>query len=232
MKTKSYLIQSITLIISSLLIGACSIHQTKHSTHHTNHANEHMHKKHSHEELIKRFDDPKRHEWQQPEKVIKILSPLKSQKVMDIGVGSGYFSKYFLEAGAFVTGADVDAQFLDFVQTKFPSKEYPNFSTRKIQYDDPLVQNNEFDLIFICNTYHHIDQRVTYLKKLIHGIKPTGKIAIVDFKMKSDSTIGPPQKLRLSEEHVLSELQQAGFSKIKVLNDVLPEQYIILGYKK
>ena len=191
-----------------------------------------MHKQHSHADLIKRFDDLKRAEWQRPEKVLQLLSPIKDQKVMDIGVGSGYFSKYFLQAGAIVTGADVDDKFLEFVNTKFPKLQYPQFSTIKILFDDPLVQSNEFDLIFLCNTYHHIDDRINYLKKILQGIKSKGKIAIVDFKMNPQSKIGPPKELRLSEQQVLEELKLVGFTNIQVFTEELPEQYIILGYKK
>lgn len=197
-----------------------------------NKANKHMHGNHSHNDLIKRFDDPARDQWQQPEKVIKLLAPIKNQKIMDIGVGSGYFSHYFIKAGAIVVGADVDQKFLDFVNQKFPIEKFPNFTSRKIEYQDPKVEAEEFDLIFLCNTYHHIENRDEYLKKVLKGLKhQSGRIAIVDFKANSASHIGPPQKMRLSADLVKKELSIAGFSKIEILSNELPEQYIILGHK-
>jgi 2-polyprenyl-3-methyl-5-hydroxy-6-metoxy-1,4-benzoquinol methylase len=114
-------------------------------------ANEHMHRV-SHAELIKRFDDPKRDEQQRPEVVMKLLSPLANLEVIDIGIGSGYFAKHLLDGGAFVTGADVDDKFLKFVTEKFSAQDYPRFKILKIDFNDPKMKADFYDMAFTSNT--------------------------------------------------------------------------------
>ena len=37
------------------------------------------------------------------------------------------------------------------------------------------------DLVFSCDTYHHMDDRVAYFKSLTRYHKPDGRVAILDF---------------------------------------------------
>src|SRR5262250_2336948 len=54
-------------------------------------ANKHMHEMRF-EDLVARFEDPARKEWQKPDEVIAGLGPLSGKTVADIGAGTGYFS--------------------------------------------------------------------------------------------------------------------------------------------
>ncbi len=210
-----------------LIIMSCSHHQTDHNS-----ANKHMHRA-SHQKLISNFEDLKRDQWQKPELVMKLIAPLKGLKVIDIGVGSGYFSKHLLAAGAKVTGADVDEKFLEHSRKRFDEKQYPNFNALKIAYDDPKMKDTFYDMAFTSNTYHHIENRVSYLKKIKAGLKSLGRVVILDFK-KSDykkTNFGPPQNMRVSLETVISELKQAGFDKISVNEDDFVDHYLVIATK-
>jgi ubiquinone/menaquinone biosynthesis C-methylase UbiE len=187
----------------------------------------------SHHQLISNFENPQRDQWQKPELVMQLIAPLNGLEVIDIGVGSGYFSKHLLKAGAYVTGADVDEKFLKHVRHRFNKKDYPNFNTLKIAYDDPKMKATSFDLAFTSNTYHHIENRVEYLKKVMAGLKSSGRIVIIDFK-KSESKItdfGPPQSMRLAVETVVSELRQAGLEKVNVNLDDFTDHYLVIATK-
>jgi SAM-dependent methyltransferase len=37
------------------------------------------------------------------------------------------------------------------------------------------------DLVFSCDTYHHMENRVAYFQSLARYLKPGGKVAILDF---------------------------------------------------
>ena len=208
-------------ILSFLLILANCSHQHGH-----NHANKHMHVK-SHEILIADFEDPKRDLWQKPDFVLKKMGDLKDKSIVDIGVGSGYFSHYFLKAGALVTGADVDDKFLQHVKERFLS--FKKFSTHKLEFNDPKLNGLKFDFIFTSNTYHHIDNRVDYLRKLKQALGQNGKLVIVDFKKNAqNSDFGPPLSMRVDYETVIQELQLAGYSPYFSSQDELPNQYLII----
>jgi 2-polyprenyl-3-methyl-5-hydroxy-6-metoxy-1,4-benzoquinol methylase len=192
-----------------------------------NHANQHMHVK-SHEILIAGFEDPKRDLWQRPNIVLKLMGDLKGKRILDLGVGSGYFSNHFLNAGAKVTGADVDDRFLQHVEERFSSNQ--NFNTHKLEFNDPKQIAPLYDIIFTSNTYHHIDNRVDYLKKLKSGLNPKGIVVILDFKANDLSLdVGPPPRMRIATDSVIKELQLAGFSIQSSSQEDLPHQYLIIA---
>ena len=81
-------------------------------------------------------------------------------------------------------------------------------------------------MVFIVNTYHHIENRSDYFKKVKKGIKDDGELIIIDF-FKVESPIGPPLDHKLSMDVVVTELKKAGYSSFEVNVELLPYQYII-----
>lgn len=205
-----------------LFIFSCS-----HDGH--NHANKHMHKK-SHAELIKSFNDPARDKWQRPQIVLLKMGDLHNRNVIDIGSGSGYFTKYFIQANAQVTAADVDERFLDYIKMNLKSS---NLFLKRIRYDDPLMGKDQFDMAFTCNTYHHIDNRVGYFRKVLKGLRKGGKLVVVDFKKENlNVKVGPPLSMRIDVNEVRKELELAGFKNIQIDHNSLTRQYIVIAYKQ
>ena len=82
------------------------------------------------------------------------------------------------------------------------------------------------DVVLIVDTYHHIENRISYLKKLRKSLRKDGMLVIVDFK-KEKTPQGPPLELRLAEKHVESELKAAGFGLVTTDRKTLAYQYII-----
>ena len=195
-------------------------HQPEHSS-----ANEHM-RRSSVEDLIERFESPGRDAYQQPQKVLEYLGDIQGLTIMDIGAGSGYFSVKLAEKGAVVIAADVDDEFLEFVKNRIEKDGLKNIETRKIPYDSPDLREQEVDMVFIVNTYHHIENRPEYFVKVKDGTKPDGELVIIDF-FKTDIPVGPPVNHKLSIDEVVDELKKAGYSSFDVNVDLLPYQYII-----
>jgi len=79
------------------------------------------------------------------------------------------------------------------------------------------------------DTYHHIGNRTQYFAKLKSLLRPTGRIAIVDFN--ADSPSGPPAQHRISPERVMEELNAAGYSLMETLQ-FLPRQYYLVFRKR
>jgi len=88
-----------------------------------------------------------------------------------------------------------------------------------------LVLPAKINLVIIVNTYHHIDDRIRYFKKLKDLLLPGGRLAIVDFT--KASTMGPPVEHRISKDQVEAELNEAGFDLSEDL-DLLPNQHFLV----
>ncbi len=100
-----------------------------------------------------------------------------------------------------------------------------NYQVKKVGYQGEGIAQLQLDIFFLCNVYHHINERVAYFAKVKKSLRPDGRLVIVDF-YKKETPIGPPVKHKMSKEKVASEMQQAGFSLAKT-HSILPYQYIL-----
>ena len=173
------------------------------------------------------FEDPARAQWQKPDEVIASLGPLDGKIVADIGAGTGYFAFPLAKKAAKVIAIDIDQRFLDYIEQKRRTQKVgANIETRITAPDSPGLKPAEADLVLIVDTYHHIENRIDYLKKLKKDLAKSGLLVIVDYK-KEKTPPGPPVELRIAQESVESELKSAGFAVVSADRDLLPYQYII-----
>jgi SAM-dependent methyltransferase len=193
-------------------------------------ANAHMNRS-GFEELVARFESPERVGWQMPQLVLDALGPLEGRTVMDLGAGTGYFSFRLAEAGARVIAADVDDRFLAYIAARRDSVGLPEdvLSLRKVPYDAPRLEPAELDVFLTVNTYHHIQDRPAYFRKVRHGLDMAGRAVIVDF-LPGQTPHGPPAAERVAPAVIVDELRQAGFREILVDSTTLPEQVIVTAF--
>jgi len=128
-----------------------------------------------------------RDSWQHPEQVIHVLEIQPGQHIADLGSGSGYFTFRFADvvgpAGR-IYAVDVDSGMNKYVERQMRKRGYQNIEVILAQYHDPLIPRDGADLIFTCNTYHHFKDRVTYFTQAQKYLRPSGRIAIIDFNGK------------------------------------------------
>jgi hypothetical protein len=91
------------------------------------------------------------------------------------------------------------------------------------------LQPGEVDLVFLVNVYHHIEKRPVYFAEVRQGLKPEGRLVVIDF-FKKDTPVGPPVEMKLEAEQIVEELRAAGFGRFEVNETLLPYQYIITAY--
>ena len=183
------------------------------------------------DQYIALLEDPKRDEWQKPDEVIKALNLKKGQFVADIGAGSGYFTLRLARAvgqKGSVFAVDIDEGMLSYLRQRLSQENLKNVQVMQVPPHDPLLIDGSADVVFICNVYHHLEDRDVYLRKLRKALKSDGRLVIVDFYQKEGIPVGPPMHLRLDEETVKKELQDAGLAVIEKLT-FLPYQYILIA---
>ncbi len=192
------------------------------------HAANHVMNQRPFEDLVAGFEDPARDVWQKPADVLAFLGDVQGKTVMDIGSGSGYFSFRLLEAGAKVICADVDERFLRYIEERRAREAIPEsrMETRLVPYDSSTLRPGEADLVLIVDTYHHIENRIAYFAEVRAGLKPGGKLVVVDF-FKRDDPVGPGVAMKMSEDVVMAELREAGYTEFRLDVERLPYQYLI-----
>jgi arsenite methyltransferase len=186
----------------------------------------HQHHPPSSDEYAKVLEDPSRDEWQKPHDVIVALNLKATDSVADIGAGTGYFARRFANHAGKVYAVDIDEKLLAIAARNAP----PSLQTILSVPDDPRLLPQSVDVVFFCDVLHHIESRPAYYAKLAKALKPGGRIVVIDFH-KKDLPVGPPPSMKLSEQEVATELEQAGFAVVQRL-DILPYQYFVVFKKR
>lgn len=169
-----------------------------------------------------------RNEWQHPEEVIRSLGLQAGGKVADLGSGSGYFTVRLASAVGStgkVYAVDVDHEMNDYVVKRAQEEGYNNVEVILAKYDDPLLPGSGVDLIFTCNTYHHLEDRVSYFTNARKYLRPNGRVAIVDFNGE-----GWFQKIFghwTASEVIQKEMEEAGYVLQREFT-FLPKQFFLV----
>ncbi|MDP6499716.1 MAG: methyltransferase domain-containing protein [Candidatus Marinimicrobia bacterium] len=193
------------------------------------HDYKHQSNKHSFsdaERWAKIFENPDRDEWQQPDLVIQSMNIEPNDIIVDIGSATGYFPVRFAKVvhQGNVVGVDVEKDMVDYLNHRAQEESIHNLKSILGEFHDPKIPL-PVDIVFICNTYHHIEDRVEYFKNIKRKFKQDGKLVIVDFR-KGDLPVGPPDEHKLSPEDVIMELGKAGYLLTDHQKD-LPYQYML-----
>ena len=92
--------------------------------------------------------------------------------------------------------------------------------------DDPLIPE-PVDLILIVNTAHDLPDRPAYFQRLREYLRPGGRVAIIDYRMR-EIPIRIPESRRLPLDRLRNELNAASY-RILAEHDFLPYQYFIIA---
>lgn len=143
------------------------------------------------EKWAKVFDDPQRDALQKPDEVLDALRLQGTDKVADIGAGTGYFSvriaKRVLEGKVFAV--DIEPDMLRYLGERAHREHLSVLVPVRATADSSNIPEL-VDVVLVVDTYHHIDNRVSYFAKLRDSLVPNGRVAIIDFKL--DAPEGPP----------------------------------------
>lgn len=192
---------------------------------------------HTHEQMpnvmeyIDRLDRPERDQEQKPAQVVDALGLKPGMSVADLGAGSGYFTRRFVEAVA-ETGKvyviDVEPEALKYVEDSLVHMHRP-FDAEFIlaRPDNPKIPVESVDMIFVCNTYHHLEDRTAYFRNARSSLKPDGRIVIIDYYHDDRSgELGFPKGHLVARDKVVEEMTGAGY-RLANEHTFLPKQYFL-----
>lgn len=120
---------------------------------------------------------------QQPERVLAALKLKPGDHVADLGAGGGYFTFRFADAvgpTGRVYAIDVDPDMIDYLRTRAAQEGYANVEVIAAAADNPGLAPGSIDLLFTCNTYHHLEDRTAYFQRAAAALRPGGRVAIID----------------------------------------------------
>jgi ubiquinone/menaquinone biosynthesis C-methylase UbiE len=130
------------------------------------------------------LENPERIAGLQVERVVTTLGIKPGMRIADLGAGTGVFSLPFAKTvgpEGKVYAIDIDPALLAIVKEKAAGASVGNIETVVAGATDPKVPE-PVDLLFICDTMHHLPNQAEYVKQFAKLLKPGGRIAVIDFK--------------------------------------------------
>jgi arsenite methyltransferase len=180
-------------------------------------------------DYIHHLEDPQRAEWQKPQEVVAKLGLQPGDKVADLGAGSGFFTLLFAKAvgpQGKVYAIDVLPEMLGYIRRRAQDDHVRNIQLVQALPHDPKLPPASVDMIFVCNTLHHISERPTYYQLLVKALRPGGRLVNVDF-YKKPLPLGPPLEMKIDKQAMIEEAKTAGFRVVQDF-DFLPYQYFLI----
>jgi SAM-dependent methyltransferase len=165
------------------------------------------------------FEDPKREENLQINRVMDILKINDGTNVADIGAGSGWFTtRAAKRAGTKgkVYAVEINQDFIKYINDRAAKENLPNIKTILGKEDDPKLPEKTIDAVLMLKTYHEIAEPVRLMKNLRKSLRPKALVGVIDRNGNGDDH-------GISSETVLKEMQSAGFVLLENHDFVKPD---------
>ncbi len=165
------------------------------------------------------FEDPKRDEKLQPNRIMDILRIKEGSSVADIGAGSGWFTvraSRRVGTGGIVYAVDINREYLDYIEKRSKRESLANIRVILGEKDDPLLPEKSVDAVLLLKTYHEVAQPIRLLKRTRAAMRADTLLGIIDRNGKGDDH-------GLDKEVVIKEAERAGFVLINQYDFVKPD---------
>src|SRR5437867_3600497 len=135
------------------------------------------------------FEDPKRDERLQPNRIMDILGIKQGSSVADIGAGSGWFTVRAARRvgnSGVVYAEDINGEYLKYIDARAKRESLPNIRTILGKDDDPLLPAKSIDAVLLLKTYHEVAQPIRLLKRVRESMRAGGLLGIIDRNGRGD----------------------------------------------
>ena len=109
------------------------------------------------------------------EDVIKYSNSMTGKCAIEIGAGTGKATHPFLDAGYDVTAIEIGPNMADFLLKRFSG--YKGFNVIVSSFEDAVLQEGSFDLIYAATAFHWVDAEIG-CPKAFRLLKDGGTIAL------------------------------------------------------
>jgi len=166
---------------------------------------------------IKTLESPARIASLKIDETIAKLRLKPGDIVADIGAGSGLFEGPLAKAvtsGGKIYAVDIDQGLLDNIDKRTKEFQITNVQTVLGKFADPHLPARDVDLAFIDDVLHHIEDRAGYLKNLVGYLKPSGRIAVIEFIPSKGGHQNQPE-LQITKEQGTAWMAAAGMKPVE-----------------
>lgn len=180
---------------------------------------------------LAKLNDPKRIESLNPDIIWSSLGLADPRVVVDVGAGTGFFSRLFsdkMKTGV-VYACDISDVMIDWMKENLPQGLKGRVVPLKSEESALPLDSGIADLVYMINLHHELEEPDRIMSESFRVLKSGGKVAVIDWKAE-ETPEGPPLSIRVSPELIEAPMARAGFVNIR-RNAALPYHNFLIGEK-
>jgi arsenite methyltransferase len=183
------------------------------------------------EQWLKTLNGQNRVRQLKVEEAVAALKLKPGEVVADIGAGSGVFTLPLAQAVTAqgrVYAVDIDQGLVDHIAKRAKEQNATNVQAVLGKFTDPNLPARDVDLAFIADVLHHIENRAEYLKNLAPYLKPTGRIAVIDFYPELGPHRNDP-KLQVTKDQTRAWMAAVGLKPVAEHKLYADKWFVVYG---
>jgi ubiquinone/menaquinone biosynthesis C-methylase UbiE len=180
---------------------------------------------------IERLEDVARFESLDPDVMWAALGSPSPGAIVDIGAGTGLFSRRFaaMAPGATVYAADTVPEMLRWIE-EHPDPAVSDRIRPVLSQESHIpLPDGSADLAIMINLHHELVEPAASYREAFRLLRPNGQILVVDWSP-GYTEGGPPQHIRATAERIIALLENEGFGEAAA-HAGLPKHSIVTARK-
>jgi len=153
---------------------------------------------------------------QPPDQVMDAIGVEPGWVIAEVGAGRGRYAVHMAERvgdKGKIYANDIDSDALEYLEHRCERDGISNIVTILGEVTDPLLPEGALDLVYLINTYHHLDEPVELMRNIVPGLKPGGLLVIIEH----DSVKLPDENEHTTpKETLLKQAGEAGFELLRI----------------
>jgi ubiquinone/menaquinone biosynthesis C-methylase UbiE len=174
--------------------------------------------------------DHERRKWQNPEAILVDIGLKPGFTFIDVGCGGGFFTlpaARMVGRRGKVYGLDVDNRSITSLKELAAKEGLKNLNLTVGQAEESVICEQCADIVFFGIALHDFQDPARVLENARRMVKSAGKLVNLDWK-KEPMDLGPPLKIRFSEDMAVHLIQTAGFT-VETVKESGPYHYLVVA---
>lgn len=185
--------------------------------------------------MVELLEAPARLAILKPAELVARLGVASGSTVVDLGTGTGNLLNDLSGAVGTkgrIVAEDIFPDFLDRARDRASKSKLTNVEFVLGTDTDPRLPAGAADLVIVLDAYHHFDYPERMLAGIKRGLRPGGRLAIVEYHKKLGAMEVAPEfalkHIRAGAEQVVQEVEAAGYKLLWRRDHAPDRQYIAM----
>lgn len=186
--------------------------------------------------LIQTLESESREIYREREKLAALVGLKPGAAVADVGAGSGFMVELFARSvgpQGKVYAVDINPVLLGRIAKRAQDAGLTNVRTVVTPENGVDLPRNSVDVMFLCDTYHHLEYPKSSLRGIRQALRKNGNLIVVEFRrVPGQSPDWLLEHVRADQKQFTQEITKAGFRLVREEEAPFLTENYVLRFRK